>query len=172
MAKPTKKTDTNQQNHNSATRGINTKRKLILWERREVVKKSKDEGGAETIEYVDVKYPPNMMWDWTRIYDAVSNNEGVTRLMKRKSDRQKPLQAPLDSLLNNSLDEDIVGYAEEHNARVVRTPLGDGRFRFEVVTEQADFHTNKNKTVVLLTVDGARGTSVPIKRKKFSRKKR
>jgi len=161
-----------QKRHNKANRGINTKRRPILWETRERVKKDKD--GNEVIEQFDVTYPPNILWDWSRIYDAVTDDEGITRLVRRKPEKQKPLPAPLDTLLDDTWEEDLQAYADDHNAGVSKTPVGGGRFTHEVWREEYSPITGKNERRVLLTVAGARSTKVPTtkKRKKFSRKRK
>jgi len=160
-----------QKTHNRATRGVNTKRKQIVWETRQETYKDKD--GNEKTRMVKVTYPNNLLWDWSRTHDAVVNDDGITQLMRRKPEKQKPLPAPLDTLLDNTWEEDLSQYAEEHSAKVERTPLGNGVFRYEVWRNEYSKMTNKHERCVLLTVDSPRSVHKPIKRKrKFSRKRR
>tara|TARA_R100001244_G_scaffold128115_1_gene98972 strand:- start:881 stop:1420 length:540 start_codon:yes stop_codon:yes gene_type:complete len=176
QAKKKQKSDVvgqSQKTHNRATRGVNTSRRLCVWGYEERVTGKDAEGNALT-KKVKITYPQNTMWDWTRIYDAVPGNDGVLRLMRRKSEKQKPLQAPFDRLLDDTLDDDIRGYAEDHSAGVERTSIGDGRFQSEVFMEEFCLLTNKKKKRIMLTVVSSSNAHFqkPKNNKKFSRKKR
>jgi len=172
QAKKKQKTDgqgKTQKNHNRATRGVNTKRRACVWETRQ--ENCKDKDGNPAVKTVKVTYPNNTQWDWTLLYDAVPDEEGVTRLMRRKPEKQKPLPAPFNELLNDNWDEDLAQYAEEQHAGIDKSSIGGGRFRFEVFREEYDRQTGKNRKKVLLTMDSPRNTYVP-KSKKGFRKKR
>lgn len=157
-----------QKRHNRATRGCNTKRRPCVWETRQEV--YKDEDGNEKTRTIKITYPNNLLWDWSRIYDAVVDNDGVTKLMRRKPAKQKPLPAPLDTLLDDAWEDDLKAYAEEQESAVDRTILGDGRFRYEVWREESSKWTGKPERRVILSVDSSRSVHVK-KKKKFSRKR-
>ena len=160
-----------QKTHNRATRGINTSRRPCVWETRQ--EKYKDSDGNDAVRTVNVNYPNNTQWDWSLMYDAVPDEDGVMRLMRRKPEKQKPLHVPFNELLNDSWEEDLAQYAEEKSAGINRTPLGAGRFQFEVFREEYNPMTSKNERKVLLTVDSPRNMHVAVGKKQgFSRKKR
>lgn len=161
-----------QKRHNRGTRGINTKRRPCVWDTRQEIYKDSD--GNEKERTVKVTYPPYLQWDWSRIYDAVVDDEGRTRLMRRKPDKQKPLPSPLDTLLEDTWETDLNDYAERHKAKVERTPIGDGIFRYEVWRNEINKRTNKPERKVILAVDSPRSKATLVKKKKrkFSKRKK
>jgi hypothetical protein len=158
-----------QNHHNRATRGINTTRKQIVWDTKQEVYKDKD--GKEKVRTVDIAYPPNLQWDWSRIYDVVNNDEGVAVLMRRKPEKQKPLPAPLDTLLEDTWELELAEYASENDAKVERTPLGDGRIRHDVWRNEIDPRTLKEKRrKVIFSITSSRKVRIPKRKGKFRKK--
>ena len=111
--KKQKDASSNQKTHNRSTRGINTKRKGVLWAIRRRKVKNKDGEEKEVKEKVFIE--PNTFYD---PFD------------KNKNDRRKAVE-PFDSL---HLDwrEEIMEYAADNNARIGKLDLGDGEFLYRV----------------------------------------
>lgn len=111
--KKVKSGETNQKTHNKGTRGINTKRKGVLWSIRRRKVKNKD--GEETEVRENIFVPPNTLYD---PFD------------KNKNDRRKAIE-PFDSL---HLDwrEEMMEFAADNNARIGKLDLGGGEFLYRI----------------------------------------
>jgi hypothetical protein len=89
----------------------------------------------------DVRRKPDLLWDWSILYDAVEEYlpDGTTRtkLVKKKFDELKTrLHPPLDELLID-WETEIQHYAIENNARIEREPIPSGGTRYTVYNEYA-----------------------------------
>ena len=112
----------NQQRHNRATRGINTRRRGATWAKRQ--RKTKDKEGNEVIETYRIEVPPRTYWDpWDQ----------------NKNDRKKAVE-PFDAL---HLDwrHEMMEYVAEKNetrrqgekkVRIGKLELGNGVFLYRV----------------------------------------
>lgn len=105
-----------QKRHNKATRGMNTKKRGVLWATRQ--RKVKDEEGNEVIQNYGVYVPPGVGYD---PFDKQKNDPSAA-------------QEPFDAL---HLDwrEQAMYYMAEENARVDKTDLGDGVFLYRFYRE-------------------------------------
>lgn len=125
QAKKKQKTETQaktQKNHNSNTRGVNTKKRGPLWSIRQVpirdkkgaVQKDKD-GNVLTTEH-RIEVPVGARYD-----------------MFSKIDKNAP--EPFDSL---ALDwrQEIMEFAADNNARIARIDVGDGVFLYQVYRDE------------------------------------
>lgn len=123
MGGQTKKKDealkgTNQRKHRRATRGVNTKKKPILWERISYEKQNEDGTVKERGTY-NVTVPPNTMWN---PHDKHRNNP-------------KEAEAPFDAL---HLDwrEEMMYHAAETGAKIATEQLPNGRYLYTVYEEE------------------------------------
>lgn len=161
MAKAAKKkqksgeTAPNQRRHNRATKGNNSTNRPCIWD----VRLIKDDDGyhKETVEYEN-----KTQWDWSMIYDSVTGQDGVARLIRKKRDKQQPLHEPYNTLLED-WEDGIRAYAMEWNAQIDRIQLDNGWFRYVV------FQKNEGEEFVLLTIDSPKNIHFG-GRKKFRKK--
>lgn len=149
--------------HNPATRYSNSRHKPCVWESYKV----KD---SEVGKYVreDITYPSDTQWDWSRIFDAVRDDEGVTRLMPKKNNRLRGLDKPFDTLLDD-WEEGLKAFADRHDAQIERFPLTSGRFEYEVYRKYINSDGDRDKEV-LFTFTSPKSIYVRRRRKKFNKR--
>jgi len=116
QAKKKQKADTqsaNQQNHNRASRGMNTRKRGALWALRRF--KTKDSEGKEVERSLRIEVPPGTLYD---PWDA------------NKNDPRKAIE-PFDAL---HLDwrEEMMHYAADNDARIGKISLDNGEFLYRV----------------------------------------
>lgn len=169
MAKAAKKKqktssqEANQRRHSRATRGSNSTNRPIIWEHRRMKTK---QGFVDDI----VEYPSNTMWDWSLIYDAVTDPyTEKTKLIRKKSDKQKPLYEPFDTLLEN-WEDGLRSYAFHNSAEIHRNQLPDGRYEYTVWKLAWNRLKGEDEKKVLLTVTSQQNCHFG-KKKKFRKKK-
>jgi len=122
MGKQAKKKDKSdaqaakQKHHNKATRGINTRRRGVLWSLRQ--RRVKDKEGNEEIRTEKVYVEPNTMYD---PFDKAKNDPSIAH-------------EPFDAL---HLDwrEHIMHYVADNEARMETINLGNETFLYRVFKE-------------------------------------
>ena len=124
QAKKKQKSDAqnaNQQHHNRATRGINTRKRGSVWAIRKYKLKDKEGKVVKDKEGKDVERSLEVMVPPRTLYDPWDQN---------KNDPRKAAE-PFDSL---HLDwrEEMMHYAADNNARIGRIVLDNGEFLYRV----------------------------------------
>ena len=158
QAKKKEKTSTDQQKHNRATRYSRSKRRPIVWS------SAYDKEGVRH----DVTVPPNTQWDWSLTHDAVTLEDGKTKLMPRKP--RPKLYEPYDRLMDNWSDN-LTGFAEYHGAKIDREIVEPGLFLYTVYHEIPGRSGRKGKTrEVILTVESGKNLNFRSQRKRRKRK--
>lgn len=160
-AKKKKKTETQvaaQRMHNRATKGNNTRNRPCVWETRRI----KDDDGKYRTDVVE--YDSKTKWDWSKIYDAATDQNGVTRLVRKRRDKQPPLYEPFDTLLED-WEEGIRNYAMEWDAQIDRIQLDNGWFRYIV------YQKVERTVFTLLTVESPKNIHFG-GRKKFRKRRK
>lgn len=148
----------NQKNHNRATKHSRTKRRPVVWS------SAKDKDGKTR----QILVQRNTQWDWGRTHDAVTMENGATKLIAKKP---KPhLYEPYDRLMDDWADS-LRGYAEYHKAKVEREPLDNGLFRYSVYVDWNDSSAPKGVSrEILLVVESRKNLNFGSHRRR--RKKR
>lgn len=147
-----------QRTHNRATKGNNSRNRPLVWDRRLV----KEDDGTYTKDVVE--YDSKTQWDWMKIYDAATDQQGVTRLVRKKREKQPPLYEPYDTLLED-WEEGIRAFALDWGAQIDRAQLDNGWFRYTVYQKAGE------NTFTLLTVDSPKNIHFG-GRKKFRKRRK
>jgi hypothetical protein len=154
----TEGTAKDQQRHNRATRYSCSKNRPIVWDR----------AVMQDGDIYEVLLPPNTQWDWSRTHDAVTVDDGTTKLMPKK---QPNLYEPFDTLLDD-FGDNLRGFAEFHKAKIERDVVREGYFKYTVYREIVDHMRPKGKgRETLLTVDSSQNLNVGSPRRRRRRKR-